>query len=114
MRTILAAGAWLALLPSAFAADLVTVGQPYDAARARVIAAGWVPQDLSKEDAAQRCGAREAICAAYPETEACAGTGEGQCLFLFTKPGGARARIQTVGEELPDLTVDRVEDPATD
>ena len=114
MRIILAAGAWLALLPSAFAADLAVVGEPYDAARARVLAAGWVPQDLSKEDVAQRCSARAEICAAYPETEACAGTGEGQCLFLFTKPDGSRARIQTVGEALPDLTVDRVEDPATD
>lgn len=87
---------------------------PYETARLGLFVAGWraAPEDASLEPDA-RCGGRDEICAAYPETDGCSGTGLAFCAFRFTKPDGTILSITTAGEPLTDLGVHdwRVETP---
>lgn len=80
--------------------------RPYAEMRQKLLNAGWfaAPQDPA-QFADQRCGARAEICDAYPETEACSGTGMGFCAFRFRSGDGAIIAVTTVGEGLADLTV---------
>jgi hypothetical protein len=79
---------------------------PYAQARLALLSAGWSPAPQEPAQfAEQRCGARVKICGAYPETEACSGTGMGFCAFRFRNARGNILAITTTGEELADLTV---------
>jgi hypothetical protein len=82
---------------------------PYADARAALIKAGFRPIAFPKvedeDESDGRCGSRSFICEAYPETEACAGTGLGQCNFAFSGGPNVVVRITTGGEELEDLVV---------
>lgn len=79
---------------------------PYAQARLALLSAGWSPSPQEPEQSAeQRCGVRIEICGAYPETEACSGTGMGFCAFRFRNAQGSILAITTTGEELADLTV---------
>ena len=78
---------------------------PYAPARLPLFAAGWVPAPEDRESGPEaRCSFRTDICLAYPEAEACSGTGMGYCAFRFEKDGAA-LWITTVGEPVTDLTV---------
>lgn len=79
---------------------------PYAQARLALLSAGWSPSPQEPaQSAEQRCGVRVEICSAYPETEACSGTGMGFCAFRFRNARGLILAITTTGEGLTDLTV---------
>ena len=84
---------------------------PYAAARAAMIRAGFRPVEFAKptpeeeQDGTGRCGSRPGICRAYPEAEACASTGVGECSFVFLGGRDTVVRIAAAGEELADLVV---------
>lgn len=81
-------------------------GVPYAVARLQLLQNGWSPAPSEPDEKAEtRCGGRIEICQAYPETDACSGTGMGFCLFRFTSGAGAVVSVTTTGEELADLTV---------
>lgn len=78
----------------------------YAQARVVLLSAGWSPSPQEPaQSTEQRCGARVEICGAYPETDACSGTGMGFCAFRFRNAQGSILAITTTGEELADLTV---------
>jgi len=69
------------------------VGMIYAEARKRILASGYRPV---ARPADEFCG-YNAPCK-LPETEACAGTGEGQCSYVFRK-GNRRIQVDGVGGE---------------
>jgi hypothetical protein len=80
-------------------------GTPYARARAALLARGWSP--VKSETQACEPG-REDVCAAYPETQSCAGTGLGICAFDFRSPSGSLIEIVTHGGHVGQLTISEV------
>ena len=82
---------------------------PYADARAAMIKAGFhpvaFPRVEDEDESSGRCGSRGFICDAYPEAEACADTGIGQCSFVFAAGPNTVVRITTGGGELEGLVV---------
>jgi len=62
--------------------------------RPKMLKAGW--KYYSSPDA-QKCGSGDPTCDEYPEMEACAGTGMGNCKFMWIK-GDKLASIYTVDD----------------
>ena len=90
----LAAVAWAEALPR------VAKNTPYAQARTALTKLGYKPEANPDADA---CDAKsDATC--FPEKIACAGSGLGQCIFLWSK-NAAKVEIVTVGER---PIVDRV------
>ena len=79
----------------------------YANVRANLIAQGYRPLRFPASEIAMRCSTRTGICNAYPETESCAGTGQGECLFVFAAPRGGYFTVTTRGEALSELHVIR-------
>jgi hypothetical protein len=65
---------------------------PYENARNDLLASGWAP--LISPDA-DKCWEGDARCRGRPEMLACAGTGEGNCIFLWRKDGMVLAVFTT-------------------
>ncbi|MFN3522605.1 MAG: hypothetical protein ACK4YQ_10170 [Phenylobacterium sp.] len=103
---------WTALLPALAAAALsagsaaaapgavpaaeiggAKVGMIYSEVRKRILASGYKPV---ARPADEFCGYNEPC--KLPETEACAGTGQGQCSYAFRK-GSRRIQVDGVGAE---------------
>lgn len=84
----------LLLAAPALAQPVVAPGTPYAAARDSLLRDGWTPLAVPDAD---RCGQRDARCQGRPEMVACAGTGEGHCLFAWTRQGKA-IEVITAGE----------------
>ncbi|RUV45348.1 KTSC domain-containing protein [Mesorhizobium sp. M1A.T.Ca.IN.004.03.1.1] len=70
-------------------------GMTYPEARQTLLNRGWRPANVAEG----RCVGRPEVCATYPETDDCAGTGLGQCKFLFTDGKGSVLAVVTVGED---------------
>ena len=88
------------------AASLPTLKKetPYTSARAALLRQGYRP--VRSDGSGCRFG-REDVCKAYPEAEACAGTGLGNCLFVWRR-GKQIIEVMTIGEEVRRFTVARV------
>ena len=69
-------------------------GESYTSVRKKMIKAGWKP---FRSPDADKCSDGDARCQGRPEMEACAGTGEANCAFLW-KRKGKTVSIFTVGE----------------
>jgi hypothetical protein len=82
-------------------------GTPYATARATLLARGWSPVKPPTPGCEP---GREDVCAAYPETQSCAGTGYGICTFDFRSPSGSLIEIVTHGGSVRQLTVSEVID----
>jgi hypothetical protein len=67
---------------------------PYGAARQDLLADGWQP--LISPDA-DKCWDGDMRCQGRPEMQACAGTGQGNCLFLWKK-GDAVLAVYTIDD----------------
>jgi hypothetical protein len=78
----------------------------YAEAREDLLAGGWQAIRYPWATADARCAGRKEVCDAYPETNSCAGTGLGQCKFVFRDGRGGYLSVVTIGEELADLGVD--------
>ncbi len=100
--------AWPAVGESAGQLPPIPRDMPYAAARERLVAAGYVPLRFPGGEWRERCFSRIEICQTYGETESCAGTGFGECLFVFADPRGGFVEVTTRGEELRHLVVYRV------
>lgn len=70
-------------------------GESYAKVRSRMLKAGWKPFHAKDSD---QCGEGDSRCAGRPEMHVCAGTGLGNCEFLWKRKGKTVA-IFTVGEE---------------
>lgn len=82
-------------------------GMPYAAARAELLKRGWTPVNAKAPDCEP---GREEVCATYPETQSCAGTGLGLCTFDFRSPSGSLIEIVTHGGNVKHLTISEVND----
>lgn len=83
---------------SAVASDLdgnLVNGMTYPEARQTLLSRGWKLASVPKG----QCIGRPDVCATYPETDDCAGTGLGQCKFLFTDGKGSVLAVVTIGED---------------
>ena len=94
---VLAALMWLAVASAAHASGVPTFkkGALYSQARAQLTSQGYRPV---RGDGSGCSFGREDVCRAYPEAEACAGTGVGSCLFLW-KRGRQVVEVMTIGEQ---------------
>lgn len=70
-------------------------GMQYPQARVALINGGWKPVHFPEG----HCVGRSDVCAAYPETDDCAGTGLGQCRFVFSDGKGSSLIVITAGED---------------
>lgn len=108
MRCLLCAVSLALSATMAFAATATpkfAKGTPYKTARATLLARGWSPVKPATADCEP---GREDVCASYPETQSCAGTGLGICTFDFRSPSGALIEIVTHGGKVRQLTVSEV------
>lgn len=107
-RGVVVCGAALVLIQAAVAAPAIPKfhkGTPYALARAELLHRGWTP--IKATEPGCEVG-REDVCAAYPETQSCAGTGFGLCSFDFRSPAGQMIEIVTHGAAVGGLTVSEV------
>lgn len=97
---------WAAAPSFAQAANLPTLkqGALYASVRMSLMNQGYSP--VRGDGSGCRFG-RDDVCKAYPEAEACAGTGLGECLFVWRR-GKRIIEVTTIGEEPKRLTVARV------
>jgi hypothetical protein len=75
----------------------VRAGSEYDAVRGALQAGGYFPAPES-EDRADTCRISQALCTRYPEVQACAGTGKGNCLMSWVR-GKVKVTIVTVYDD---------------
>jgi uncharacterized protein YecT (DUF1311 family) len=80
--------------------DALKKGKSYAQAREQLLAAGWQPYHTLEAD---ECLDGDTRCQNRPEMEACAGTGEGNCSFLWQRNGRLMA-IFTIGEDDPSVS----------
>lgn len=73
------------------------VGQDYAKARAALLRQDWRPVALPDAD---QCMAGDKRCAGRPEMYVCAGTGLGQCVFVWRRKAVV-IDVMTEGEERP-------------
>ena len=73
------------------------VGQDYGRARAALLRQNWQPVALPDAD---QCMAGDKRCAGRPEMYVCAGTGLGQCVFVWRRKAVV-IDVMTEGEERP-------------
>lgn len=102
MRTsslLAAAAAILLSIAPAVAAEALPklVGQDYGKARTALLRQNWQPVALPDAD---QCMAGDRRCAGRPEMYVCAGTGMGQCVFVWRRKA-ATIDVMTEGEERP-------------
>lgn len=69
-------------------------GESYSSVRGKMIKAGWKPFHSPDAD---KCAAGDKRCEGRPEMESCAGTGLGNCKFLWKRRGKTVA-VFTIGE----------------
>lgn len=72
-------------------------GQEYGKARAALLRQNWQPVALPDADS---CMAGDKRCAGRPEMYVCAGTGLGQCIFVWRRKA-VLIDVTTEGEERP-------------
>lgn len=78
----------------------------YAEAREKVLAAGWSPAGLFQHDVLQNCMSREDVCARYPETVSCSGSGLGLCRFAFKNSSSRTLIVITKGELVESLQLE--------
>ena len=86
----------------------IAPGSPYAQARAKLVAAGYKPfHVLRPGSAAYRANvfSRGDVYRLYPEVEACAGTGEGDCNMILSRGANDVLIVHTVGEEARSISV---------
>lgn len=97
----IATAIFLALLAAsaAVAAEALPklAGQDYGKARAALLRQDWRPVALPDAD---QCMAGDRRCAGRPEMYVCAGTGLGQCVFVWRRKAVV-IDVMTEGEERP-------------
>jgi hypothetical protein len=101
----------LALLSgAAFAqgAPGVREGMAYSEARGVLLAKGYRPVSAGEQDESRCSAGRQDVCAAYPETISCAGTGAASCHFIFSAPNGAALTVIADGKNAGRLRVTAV------
>ncbi|WP_199093505.1 hypothetical protein [Bosea sp. ASV33] len=106
MRLILLSLALL-LSTAAWAAEKLPTfpkNTDYREARRSLIGLGYKPVTLPDSD---KCSPGDGRCEGYPEMASCAGTGLGQCLFIWRSPTNALIEIVTVGENNPGVSAIR-------
>ncbi len=106
MRTIIIAATLLASA-GAWAAERLPNfprNTDYGEARRSLIGLGYTPVTLPDSD---KCEAGDMRCQGRPEMSACAGTGLGQCIFVWRSKSGALIEIVTVGEDNPGVSAVR-------
>lgn len=92
---------------------------PYAQVRAKLIAAGWVPNSHAKaptmEDGSEDFATKPAWDAGFREVESCAGAGIAPCTYSFTDKHGNKLKVVGIGEDPPSQQIDKaaVTCPAT-
>ena len=96
---VVAAAAIFLPIGPATAAEAVPrlAGQDYGKARAALLRQDWQPVALPDAD---QCMTGDKRCAGRPEMYACAGTGLGQCVFVWRRKA-MTIEVVTAGEEWP-------------
>jgi hypothetical protein len=80
-------------------------GMSYATARGVLIGKSFRPVVSGDRDYSRCSAGRQDVCAAYPETIACAGTGGAACRFIFSGPNGASVTLVADGPNVGRLKV---------
>jgi hypothetical protein len=80
-------------------------GTPYATARGVLIGKSFRPVVSGDRDYSRCSAGRQDVCAAYPETIACSGTGSAACRFIFSGPNGASVTLVAEGPNVGRLKV---------
>lgn len=81
-------------------------GMEYGVAREHLVSSGWQPVRYPWQD--RGCGlGREDVCDAFPEAEACAGTGLANCRFTFLDHNRRQLILTTIGEGADELSLEQ-------
>ena len=80
-------------------------GTPYAAARGLLLEKGFRPVASAEQDEGRCSAGRQDVCAAYPETISCSGTGAGACRFIFSSPSGGAVTVIAEGRDAGRLKI---------
>jgi hypothetical protein len=80
-------------------------GTPYSTARGLLLEKGFRPVASAEQDEGRCSAGRQDVCAAYPETISCSGTGAGACHFIFASPAGGAVTVIAEGRDAGRLKI---------
>lgn len=84
----------------------LNVGEPFIKARTKLYADGWRPDPLAHAATGKYVGTdRQLAHDGYFEVDYC-NVGKTSCVFQYKKAGGC-LRLQTQGEDIPSMTIER-------
>jgi hypothetical protein len=100
----------IALICTAGAASAQSIpalpkGTPYAKARGMLMEKGFRPVPAAEQDDARCSAGRQDVCAAYPETISCAGTGAAACHFIFSSVSGDAVTVIADGRDAGRLKI---------
>jgi hypothetical protein len=105
LRTLACLSLMIAAPALAGTIPVIPQGTPYAAARGQLMSKGFRPVP-SGNRAETRCSAgRQDVCAAYPETISCSGTGSAPCRFIFNGADGTAVTLVAEGGDVGRLRV---------
>lgn len=82
-------------------------GEPLRAARERILKSGWKPVRMHRNDNYQYSGAEVHLVAhKFFEVDSCSVDAGANCILYYSKPHRC-LRVDTVGEQVNDMTVTR-------
>ncbi|KAB0498165.1 hypothetical protein TU81_11240 [Pseudomonas lini] len=91
----------------------IAVGEPLVAARAKLIKQGWKPTRMHTSDGYEYSGVeRELAAHKFFEVDVCS-FDSSRCILFYSKSGTC-LRVDTIGEQLNDMTVTRWTDECPD
>ncbi|MBX8621080.1 MULTISPECIES: hypothetical protein [Pseudomonas] len=91
----------------------IAVGEPLVSARSKLIKQGWKPTRMHTSDGYEYSGVeRELAARDFPELDTCS-FDSSRCILFYSKKG-ACLRVDTMGEQLKDMTVTRWADECPD
>lgn len=71
---------------------------PYTQVREQLLRAGFLAEQLPAAETDRCAPGRTEICATFPETRWCLGTGKATCEFVLRNPRGGLVQVTAVGE----------------
>ena len=92
-------------LQAAESVPTIREGSLYASARGTLMAKGFQPVPSGNRDDARCSAGRQDVCAAYPETVSCSGTGAAECRFIFTSKAGTTLTLVAEGQDAGRLKV---------
>lgn len=83
------------------------IGEPFLRARTRIVKSGWTPNPIHSKDHYEYSGAEKRLAErGFLEVDMCSVDAGANCILYYTK-GSKCLRVDTVGEQVKQMTVTR-------